>query len=67
ISANLPIKEGQFIRCKFISCGVEVSPIGKIVRSRKTIQAGLYNLHIHFSKIDMEEQNKILAKVYGYE
>ncbi len=67
ISASLPIKEGQFIQLNFTACGDTVSPVGKIVKSRKTNMHGVFNLHIQFINISTEDQNKILAKVYGYE
>ena len=44
----------------------EYGIFGRIVKTRKSATPGLYNLHIKFDGISVEAQNKILAKVYGY-
>ena len=67
ISSKLPIKEGQYIYTEFDLKDGAYSAIGRIVRTRKDINTGEYNLHIHFEDIYLETQNKILAKVYNYD
>lgn len=67
ISSALPIKEGQIVCTEFDLPGEERSAIGKIIRTRKARAHNMYNLHIHFLKISLEVQNKILAKVYSYD
>lgn len=67
ISSKLPIKDGQYIYTEFDLKGEIYSAIGIIVRTRKDIGTGGYNLHIHFEDIHLETQNKILAKVYNYD
>lgn len=67
IASALPIKDGQIVCTEFDLPGEEHSAIGKIVRTRKSRANGMYNLHIHFLKISLEVQNKILAKVYSYD
>lgn len=67
IASSLPIKENQMIQFHTDLGNGDVTAIGKIVKSKKTNIQGVYNLHIQFTKIGTVEQNKILAKVYGYE
>lgn len=66
ISTNLPVKEGQFICTEITVSTGTVSVIGKIIKTRKSKTEGLYNLHIQFTRISVESQNKLLAKVYNY-
>ena len=67
ISSSLPIKEGQVIYTEFDLFDGSYPAIGKIVKTRKSLTEGVYNLHIHFINISVEVQNKILAKVYSYD
>lgn len=66
ISTNLPVKEGQLICSEITVPNGTVSVIGKIIKTRKSKTEGLYNLHIQFTRISIESQNKLLAKVYNY-
>lgn len=66
ISTTLPVKEGQLTYIAINFPEGEVGVIGKIIRTRKSKTQGLYNLHIQFININLKVQNKILAKVYGY-
>lgn len=66
ISTTLPIKEGQLTYIEFSLNNENAEIIGKIVKTRKSLTQGLFNIHIHFLNISTEIQNKILAKVYGY-
>lgn len=67
ISTNLPIKEGQLLSMEFDLYDGTLKTIGRIVKTRKTARQGIYNLHIKYMNLDISSQNKILAKVYGYE
>lgn len=66
ISTTLPVKEGQLSYVALNLPEGETGVIGKIIRTRKSKTQGLYNLHIQFINISLKVQNKILAKVYGY-
>lgn len=66
ISTTLPIKEGQLTYVE-LTLGTDTHGlIGTIVKTRKSSAQGIFNLHINFNKVPLEIQNKILAKVYGY-
>ncbi len=67
IASNLPIKEGQSVGLEFDLSDGTIKCVGVIVKSRKTGVQGVYNLHIKYLRLDTESQNKILAKVYGYQ
>ena len=67
IASQLPIKENQIICTEFDFFDGTIKPLGKIIKSRKTHNKGVYNLHIMFLPMDTEIQNKILAKVYAYD
>ena len=67
IATQLPIKENQIIMTEFDLFDGTVKPIGKIVKSRRTPTPGVFNIHIQFLNIELEIQNKILAKVYAYD
>ena len=41
--------------------------LGKIVKTRNSMQEGLFNLHIHFEKIPLEIINKIQAEAHNFE
>ncbi len=66
ISTTLPIKENQMTYIEFSLADGEYGVFGTIVKTRKSSTQGLFNLHIKFNDISLEVQNKILAKVYGY-
>mgnify|MGYP002624699869 CR=1 FL=1 len=66
ISTTLPVKEGQAIYTEFDFESGVVGVMGKIIKTRKAKTEGLFNLHICFTQISIEDQNKILAKVYSY-
>lgn len=66
ISTTLPIKEGQMIYVELSLDLDQVGVFGKIIKTRKSQTQGLFNIHIMFDNISLENQNKILAKVYGY-
>ncbi len=66
ISTTLPIKESQMTYIEISLSDGEYGVFGTIVKTRKSQTQGLFNLHIKFSNISLEVQNKILAKVYGY-
>lgn len=66
ISTTLPIKESQMTYIEISLADGEYGVFGTIVKTRKSQTQGLFNLHIKFSNISLEVQNKILAKVYGY-
>lgn len=66
ISTTLPIKEGQLIYIEFSLENEMVGLNGTIVRTRKASTQGLFNIHVHFINIPIDIQNKILAKVNGY-
>ena len=66
ISTTLPIKENQMTYVEFSLSDGEYGVFGTIVKTRKSPTQGLFNLHIKFNDISVEVQNKILAKVYGY-
>lgn len=66
ISTTLPIKENQMTYIELSLADGEYGIFGRIVKTRKSATPGLYNLHIKFDGISVEAQNKILAKVYGY-
>lgn len=66
VCTTLPVKEGQNI---YVELNFPDGPdfaFGTIVKTRKARTAGLYNLHVRFTNITLEAQNKILAKVYRY-
>ncbi len=66
ISTTLPIKESQMTYIEIPLADGEYGVFGTIVKTRKSQTQGLFNLHIKFNNISLEVQNKILAKVYGY-
>ena len=66
ISTTLPIKESQMTYIELSLSDGEYGVFGTIVKTRKSQTQGLFNLHIKFDNISLEVQNKILAKVYGY-
>lgn len=67
IASSLPIKEGQLIGLEFDLYDGTIKTIGMIMKSRKTQNHGVYYLHMKYVSIDKSSQNKILAKVYGYD
>lgn len=66
VSTTLPVKENQNIYIEMQLPDGPGSVFGKIVKTRKSKTVGLYNLHVQFTDITIETQNKILAKVYRY-
>lgn len=66
ISTTLPVKEGQAIYTEFTLPSGSLGVFGKIIKTRRSKTQGLFNLHISFDNISIPDQNKILAKVYGY-
>ncbi len=66
ISTTLPIKENQMTYIEISLADGEYGVFGTIVKTRKSKTQGIFNLHIKFCNISVEVQNKILAKVYGY-
>lgn len=66
VSTTLPVKEGQMIFTRISTPLGIVGVFGKIIKTRKAKTQGLFNLHIQFKDIPIEEQNKIFAKVYNF-
>ncbi|MCR5494042.1 MAG: PilZ domain-containing protein [Treponema sp.] len=66
ISTNLPVKEGQLINTMISTPLGAVEIYGKIIKTRKAKTQGLFNLHVQFTDISIEEQNKIFCKVYNF-
>ncbi|MFC2330890.1 MAG: PilZ domain-containing protein [Treponema sp.] len=66
IRSRLPIKENQLICIYFSFDEKNEKAIGKIVKTRKSLKGEFYSIRIHFIKMPLELQNKIMAKVYGY-
>lgn len=66
VSTTLPVKENQNIYIELNFADGTYGIFGRIVKTRKAKTEGLYNLHVQFTDISLEAQNKILAKVYRY-
>ncbi|MBQ1949382.1 MAG: hypothetical protein II367_04410, partial [Treponema sp.] len=62
----LPVKEGQLIFTQISTPVGSVGIYGKIIKTRKAKTEGLFNLHVQFTDIPINTQNKIFAKVYDF-
>lgn len=67
IHCSLPIKEKQNICIYFPSLGIDENTIGVIRHTRIVPAKNLYALHIQFTQVTIEVQNKIYSFVYKYE
>ena len=54
LSTKFPIKEGQYLFLTIPFINDKNTVLGKIVKTRNSMQEGLFNLHIHFEKIPLE-------------
>lgn len=66
VSTTLPVKEGQLIFTQISTPVGSVGIYGKIIKTRKAKTEGLFNLHVQFTDIPINTQNKIFAKVYDF-
>lgn len=67
LSTKFPIKEGQYLFLTMPFINDKNTVLGKIVKTRNSMQQGLFNLHIHFEKIPLEIINKIQAEAHNFE
>ena len=67
LSTKFPIKEGQYLFLTMPFINDKNTVLGKIVKTRNSMQEGLFNLHIHFEKIPLEIINKIQAEAHNFE
>lgn len=63
ITSTLPIKEGQMVSIELPFNEEKLNCYGKIIRTRKSLSPGIYNLHIQFLNLPLEVQNSILIRV----
>lgn len=67
IHTTMPIKEKQLICLRFPSLGVTEDVIGIIRHTRKIPEKQRFALHIQFTEISLNTQNKIYSYVYKFE
>jgi len=67
IHGNLPLKENQKISIYFPKLGIDDTTVGIIRHTRIIPEKKMYALHIQFTDISLETQNRIYSFVYKFE